>query len=167
MVRLMRHAEAGGTALDFWGALRHLSPEGRVGARAAAHQLYSQLVETPTVFAPNMIRHMQTAEIVCEIFGIKPVIDWRLGPFDPEAWDEMMMKVIKSGEKFPDSWLEYARDHNPDLVNKERHHLLDQIEKISREHPTDEILIMSSSGLIEPVVGRDHELNYCEVVNLR
>jgi len=163
----MRHAKAGGTALDFWGALLRLTPEGENHARTAAKQLAMQLKGMPVVFTSNMTRHIQTAEIICEVLKTKPIIDWRLGPLDPEAWDEMMMKLVRSGKKFPDSWLKYTKEHEPALVEREKKHFLSQIKRIEHENHDREIVVISSSGLIEPVAGLDHELDYCEAAGLQ
>jgi len=128
--------------------------------RAQARELAEQLRETPfdAVYASDLRRAHETAEIVAAPHGVPVVGDVGLREIDVGSWSGLTRAEIE--ERFPDG-------ERPDGETRDQHaaRVLAAVERIARENPGRRILVVTHGGTMRALHGHVSELPFHPVAN--
>jgi alpha-ribazole phosphatase len=138
-----------------------LNDRGRAQARAAAARLGSAHVAA--IYTSDLARAAETAAIVGEPFGLKPVVMTELREIDVGEWEGHTPEELY--RRFPDHMREYDRDPARTVrIGGESYAMLQEralvaLNRIQEQHARDEtVLVVSHGGTIRAVL--------CHVIGL-
>ena len=157
-ILLARHGETDWNHEGRWQGWADppLNDTGRAQARALAEQLE----ETPfdAVYASDLRRAFETAEIVAAPHGLAVVAEQGLREIDLGAWSGLTLSEIE--ERFPDGI-------RPDGETRPEHarRVLAAVERIARAHEGERILIVSHGGTFRALHGHLSDRPYHPVEN--
>jgi broad specificity phosphatase PhoE len=164
-ILLARHGETDWNREGRWQGWADppLNETGRTQARALARQLR----DTPfdAVYASDLRRAHETAEIVAKPHGVPVVADPGLREIDVGSWSGLTRAELAA--RFPNG-------DRPDGETREQHadRVLAAVARIAREHPGARILLVTHGGTMralrshvsdEPL----HPIENCGVLELR
>jgi broad specificity phosphatase PhoE len=163
-ILLARHGETDWNRDGRWQGWSDppLNETGRAQARLLAEQLSSTPFDA--VYASDLRRAFETAEIVGATHGLDVVADAGLREIDIGSWSGLTKPEIE--ERFPDGG-------RPDGETHEQHaeRVVAAVERIAREHPDERILIVTHGGTMHRLIdaaGADNvtRLENCAVLEL-
>jgi broad specificity phosphatase PhoE len=135
--------------------------------RAQARELARRLAETPfdAVYASDLSRARETAEIVAEPHGVPVVIDSDLREMHYGSWSGLTRSEIE--ERFPG-----AERHDGETREQHLERVLASADRIARRHPGGRILVVSHGGSMRALrrhcAGNPvHPIENCAVFELR
>lgn len=128
--------------------------------RAQARTLAAELRETPfdAVYASDLRRAHETAEIVAEPHGVPVVVDPALREIDIGSWSGLTRPEIE--ERFPDG-------ERPDGETREQHfaRVRAAVLRIARENVGRRVLIVTHGGTVRAIHDLVSEEQYHPVAN--
>jgi broad specificity phosphatase PhoE len=138
-ILLARHGETDWNREGRWQGWADppLNDTGRAQARALAAQLRD--VPFDAVYASDLRRAFETAEIVAEPHGVPVVADPGLREIDVGSWSGLTRTELE--ERFPDG-------DRPDGESRAEHaaRVLAAVERIARDHHDDRVLLVTHGG---------------------
>jgi len=164
-ILLARHGE---TDWNRDGRLQGWSdPPLNAAGRAQARALAERLRATPfdAVYASDLRRAFETAEIVATSHGVPVVPDPGLREVDIGSWSGLTRAEIDA--RFPD-----AAHHDGETREQHLARVLETVERIARSHRGGQILVVSHGGSLRALrrhcVGEPvHPLENCGVYEFR
>jgi 2,3-bisphosphoglycerate-dependent phosphoglycerate mutase len=140
-----------------------LNERGREQARALARTLAGERIDA--VYASDLRRARETAEILAEPHGAPVVVDADLREIDVGSWSGLTRAEIE--ERFP------GADHH-DGESREAHQarVVAAVERLARDHPGERILLVSHGGSLRALrrhsIGEPlHPIENCGIFELR
>lgn len=138
-ILLARHGETDWNRESRWQGWANppLNDTGRAQARALARQLAD--VTLDAVYASDLRRAFETAEIVAQPHNVPVVADPGLREIDVGSWSGLTQDEVKS--RYPDGT-------RPDGESRTEHagRVLAAVERIARRHPGARILLVTHGG---------------------
>jgi broad specificity phosphatase PhoE len=158
-ILLARHAETDWNREKRWQGLADLSlnERGREQARALADEL--EAVPWSAVYASDLRRAHETALLVAERKSLAVTPMRELREIDVGSWTGLSRDEIK--ERFPDGYKQMRTRTGRGWEGGETYaemvrRVLEALRRIAREHPSDDVLVVTHSGPIRAV--RAHAL---------
>jgi broad specificity phosphatase PhoE len=135
--------------------------------RAQARELAMRLADVPfdAVYASDLSRARETAEIVAEPHGVPVVVDEDLREMDYGSWSGLTRTQIE--QRFPGE-----TRHDGETREEHLERVLRAAERIAALHPGERILIVSHGGSLRALrrhcgVDPVHPIENCAVYELR
>src|SRR5437763_621080 len=164
-ILLARHGETDWNVegrLQGWDD-RPLNATGRTQARELAERLAD--VPFDAVYASDLSRARETAELVAEPHGVPVVVDSDLREMDYGSWSGLTRSEIE--ERFPGQ-----TRHDGETREEHLGRVLAAAERIAARHPGERVLIVSHGGSLRALrrhcgVDPVHPIPNCAVYELR
>jgi broad specificity phosphatase PhoE len=155
---LARHGETDWNREGRWQGWADppLNELGRDQARALAEQLRGEPFDA--VYASDLRRARETAEIVAAPHGVPVVLERDLREIDLGSWSGLTRKEIK--ERFPDGSRPDGETHDQ-LAARVRAAVI----RLAREHRDGRVLIVSHGGTIRSIHDLINETPYHPIAN--
>ena len=155
---LVRHGETDWNRERRWQGWADppLNDTGRAQARALAEELGGTPFDA--VYASDLRRASETAELLAEPHGVPVVLDPGLREIDVGSWSGLTHEEITA--RFPDGV-------RPDGETREQHvgRVLAAVERIARAHTGGRVLVVTHGGTLRALHGHTRDEPYHPVEN--
>ena len=155
-VILVRHGESTWNEAGRWQGQGDppLSDTGREQARVVAQRLRGEPVAA--LYASDLRRAAETAEIIGQALGVRPQPEPRLRELDVGAWSGLTVEEI--AERFPgqfQSWQNYEdiRPGGGEMFREMQQRAAVALEEISSAHPGQTVCLVTHGGIVYALRG--------------
>jgi probable phosphoglycerate mutase len=151
-ILLARHGE---TDWNRQGRIQgHLDPPLNERGRKQARELAERLAAEPidVLYASDLRRALETAEIVSARTGLPVAVDRALREADMGSWSGLTVAEIE--RRFPDAWHERisgGQGHDGETREAFHRRVLEALGRIAGEHPGERVLAIAHGGVIRTI----------------
>ncbi|HUW11946.1 MAG TPA: histidine phosphatase family protein [Anaerolineae bacterium] len=156
IVILVRHGQSTWNAAGRWQGQGDppLSDVGREQARVVAQRLRGEPIAA--LYASDLRRAAETAEIIGQTIGLRPQLDPRLRELDVGGWSGMTIEEI--AERFPEqyrAWRNYedVRPGGGEMFREMRQRAAAALEQIAGAHPGRTVCLVTHGGIVYALRG--------------
>ena len=129
-----------------------LSDVGREQARRLARRLQKEGAILDQIYASDLGRALETAQIVAEAYGLPVHPLFELREMNLGSWSGLTSDQIR--ERFPEDWArhrsreDFRRGEHGETLGEMRTRMLQTVERLAAEHPGQRLLVVTHGGPI-------------------